>query len=88
MPRKGHKEDCQCAVCRRMAAVAVSAPRPEQVLKPTGPTFATIPVNTLFEVKRCLYHKVSEIAAINLTLEGVGSEAEPIAGDTAVIPRS
>lgn len=88
MPRKGHKEDCQCIVCRRMASVAVLAPEPEQVLDPPRPTFATILVNTYFELNDSLYRKLSKTAAHNLTCEGVGSAPEQIAGSTIVIPRS
>jgi len=87
MPRKGHKEGCQCAVCIKLRAMPEGAEligQPEPVV---GPTFSSIEVGTYFELSGHVFKKVSAGYAMDLTAAGVGSEAVKLLPETKIIPR-
>ena len=57
MPRLGHKEGCQCAVCKRMVA------QQPEVKTPQVPTIQGVPVGTLKAGRRFKYQPAYAIAA-------------------------
>lgn len=96
MPRKGHKEGCQCRVC---LAIAKKAQVEAAVVPAAGPTFGSVAVGRLFEYpvsrrggqtyRKCsMGNLTSKGTAINTTtpLPG-GNLAIPFEEDTIVKPR-
>ena len=96
MARKGHKEDCQCAVCRGMRAKAAQ-PVVEPMVEP-GVPFCEIKVGALFKypVKLLgghLYRKVWQGAgalpgkAMDLTASGIGDDPVKFESSARVLPK-
>ena len=73
MGRVGHKDDCQCAVCKRMAAQV----EPEVELAPPGVTLGSIDAGKKFMVPEgesiSTYIKYGTADGM-VTVEGVPSE--------------
>lgn len=95
MPRKGHKEGCQCRVCLAIAKKA----QVEAAVVVAGPTFGSVAVGRLFEYpvsrfgvqtyRKCSVGGVtSKGTAINTTtpLPG-GNLAIPFEEDAIIKPR-
>jgi len=81
MPRIGHKEGCQCAVCKKLP---VPAPAP---VVPAGPTFGSTVTGALFEypVGRGgqVYRKCS--VGTNVTLGTAVNTTSPSPGGSSAV---
>lgn len=65
MPRKGHKDGCQCVVCKAMKAKLIreAMDRPD-VFEPVGrPTLGSLLIGAKFRHQNGIYQKINDIGA-------------------------
>lgn len=82
MPRAGHKEGCQCAICKRMDAQGTPEPEVEQAV-PAGRTVGSLVAGDQFTYKGQDYTRYGETEEM-VVAEGADGETIRIPKDALV----